>query len=101
MPTINSPEKQLALLRKQLHAQDRELLLVLKKRMLLASKIGALKAKNDWVIAQNNYWKKTVEARSKLAQKLGLNDKLVKQLFSKIHTDSKRVQQEIITKRLK
>lgn len=101
MPTNNSPEKQLAQLRKQLHAQDRELLFILKKRMLLASKIGALKAKNDWEIAQNKYWKKTVEARSKLAQQLGLNEVLVKQLFSKIHTESKKAQQEIITKRKK
>lgn len=101
MPTINSPENQLTQLRKQIHAQDRELLMVLKKRMQLASKIGILKAKNEWDIAQNEYWEKTVEARSKLAQKLGLNEVLVKQLFSKIHTESKKAQQEIITNRKK
>ncbi len=101
MPAINTPEKQLEHLRKQLHSQDRELLLVLKKRMQLASKIGTLKAKNDWDIAQNEYWEKTVEARSKLAQKLGLNEVLVKQLFLKIHSESKKAQQEIITNRKK
>jgi len=64
--------------------------------MSIIKEIGRYKKENKVTALQINRWAQIMEDRSRLAEKLSLDDALVKAIFQLIHEDSVRQQSEIM-----
>jgi chorismate mutase len=91
-------ENKLELLRSRIDEIDHEIMEVLAQRMSIVEQIGLYKKKNKVTALQINRWAQIMEDRSRLAEKLSLDDTFVKSLFQLIHEDSVRQQSEIMDK---
>lgn len=89
-------ENKLELLRGRIDAIDHEIMEVLAQRMSIVQQIGLYKKENKVTALQINRWAQIMEDRSRLAEKLSLDDTFVKSLFQLIHEDSVRQQSEIM-----
>ena len=89
-------ENKLELLRSRIDGIDHEIMEVLAQRMNIVRQIGQYKKENKVTALQINRWTQIMEDRSKLAEKLSLDDSFVKSLFQLIHEDSVRQQSEIM-----
>ncbi len=91
-------ENKLENLRGRIDAIDHEIMEVLAQRMGIVRQIGVYKKENKVTALQINRWAQIIEDRSRLAEKLDLDDALVKAIFQLIHEDSVRQQSEIMDK---
>jgi len=91
-------ENKLENLRGRIDAIDHEIMEVLAQRMGIVKQIGVYKKENKVTALQINRWAQIMEDRSRLAEKLDLDDAFVKALFQLIHEDSVRQQSEIMDK---
>jgi chorismate mutase len=89
-------ENKLELLRSRIDMIDHEIMEVLAQRMNIVKQIGQYKKENQVTALQINRWAQIIEDRSKLAEKLSLDDTFVKSLFQLIHEDSVRQQSDIM-----
>jgi chorismate mutase len=89
-------ENKLELLRGRIDSIDHEIMEVLAQRMSIVQQIGLYKKENKVTALQINRWAQIMEDRSRLAEKLSLDDTFVKSLFQLIHEDSVRQQSEIM-----
>jgi chorismate mutase len=89
-------EDKLENLRGRIDAIDHEIMEVLAQRMGIVKQIGQYKKENKVTALQINRWAQIIEDRSRLAEKLDLDDALVKAIFQLIHEDSVRQQSEIM-----
>ena len=89
-------ENKLELLRSRIDMIDHEIMEVLAQRMNIVKQIGQYKKENQVTALQINRWAQIMEDRSKLAEKLSLDDAFVKSLFQLIHEDSVRQQSDIM-----
>ncbi len=72
-------------LRKKIDALDAQLLQLLKQRMKLVFKIGVYKKQQGIAPLDMTRWQKVVESKLLLAQKLGLNQDMVRDIYERIH----------------
>ena len=91
-------ENKLELLRGRIDAIDRESIEVLAQRMGIVRQIGVYKKENKVTALQINRWAQIIEDRSRLAEKLDLDNAFVQAIFQLIHEDSVRQQSEIMDK---
>ena len=91
-------ENKLELLRGRIDAIDHEIMEVLAQRMGIVKQIGQYKKENKVTALQINRWAQIMEDRSRLAEKLDLDDAFVQAIFQLIHEDSVRQQSEIMDK---
>ncbi len=89
-------ENKLELLRGRIDGIDHEIMEVLAQRMSIVRQIGQYKKENQVTALQINRWTQIMEDRSRLAEKLSLDDTFVKSLFQLIHEDSVRQQTDIM-----
>jgi chorismate mutase len=89
-------ENKLELLRGRIDAIDHEIMEVLAQRMGIVKQIGQYKKENKVTALQINRWAQIMEDRSRLAEKLDLDDAFVQAIFQLIHEDSVRQQSEIM-----
>ena len=89
-------ENKLESLRGRIDDIDHEIMEVLAQRMGIVRQIGQYKKENKVTALQINRWAQIMEDRSRLAEKLNLDDAFVKSLFQLIHEDSVRQQSEIM-----
>lgn len=89
-------ENKLELLRGRIDGIDHEIMEILAQRMSIVRQIGQYKKENQVTALQINRWAQIMEDRSKLAEKLSLDDTFVKSLFQLIHEDSVRQQTDIM-----
>ena len=89
-------ENKLELLRSRIDGIDQEIMEVLAQRMSIVKQIGQYKKENKVTALQINRWAQIMEDRSRLAEKLSLDDTFVKALFQLIHEDSVRQQTDIM-----
>jgi len=89
-------ENKLELLRGRIDGIDNEIMETLTQRMSIIKEIGRYKKENKVTALQINRWAQIMEDRSRLAEKLSLDDALVKAIFQLIHEDSVRQQSEIM-----
>jgi chorismate mutase len=89
-------ENKLENLRERIDSVDHEIMEVLAQRMGIVKQIGQYKKENQVTALQINRWAQIMEDRSRLAEKLSLDDSFVKALFQLIHEDSVRQQSEIM-----
>jgi chorismate mutase len=69
---------------------------ILAQRMSIVRQIGQYKKENKVTALQINRWSQIMDDRSRLAEKLSLDDTFVKALFQLIHEDSVRQQTDIM-----
>jgi chorismate mutase len=91
-------ENKLENLRARIDSIDHEIMEVLAQRMGIVKQIGEYKKENKVTALQINRWVQIMEDRSRLAEKLSLDDAFIKALFQLIHEDSVRQQSEIMDK---
>jgi chorismate mutase len=89
-------ENKLENLRARIDSIDHEIMEVLAQRMGIVKQIGEYKKENKVTALQINRWSQIMEDRSRLAEKLSLDDAFIKALFQLIHEDSVRQQSEIM-----
>lgn len=80
--------KELELLRAKLRSVDEAIIVLLAERMTISRTIGSHKKELKLKIKQPDQWEKASEARSLLANEYHVDDKLVKDLFERIHKES-------------
>ncbi len=85
-------EKKLLQIRDRIAQIDTSLLSTIKKRMILAIRIGQIKRKLDLNILDKRQEKKVKDRYLKLAKKNGLEEKFVETLCKSILRESKRLQ---------
>jgi chorismate mutase len=89
-------ENKLENLRARIDSIDHEIMEVLAQRMGIVKQIGQYKKENKVTALQINRWAQIMDDRSRLAEKLSLDDAFIKALFQLIHEDSVRQQSEIM-----
>ncbi len=89
-------ENKLENLRSRIDSIDHEIMEVLAQRMGIVKQIGQYKKENKVTALQINRWTQIMEDRSRLAEKLSLDDTFIKSLFQLIHEDSVRQQSDIM-----
>jgi chorismate mutase len=89
-------ESELNVLRGQIDRIDQEVIESLQMRMNIISKIGQAKKDNDVTPLQIHRMDELMQNRLEKAQELGLNEKYIRDLYHLIHTESVRVQSEIV-----
>jgi len=83
-------------LRGRIDEIDHEIMEVLAQRMSIVKQIGQYKKENKVTALQINRWAQIMDDRSRLAEKLSLDDTFIKSLFQLIHEDSVRQQSDIM-----
>jgi chorismate mutase len=83
-------------LRTKIDNIDRELVETLATRMAVVEKIGEYKRDNNVTTLQVKRWDDIMKNRSELAQKLGINEEFVVDVFKLVHEESIRRQTEIM-----
>jgi len=89
-------ENKLENLRGRIDEIDHEIMEVLAQRMSIVKQIGQYKKENKVTALQINRWAQIMDDRSRLAEKLSLDDTFIKSLFQLIHEDSVRQQSDIM-----
>ena len=83
-------------LRIQIDDLDNELIDVLKRRMMVAEKIGIHKKENEVTILQSNRWEELFSSRIKNGIKSGLSEEFMSKLLKAIHQESINRQTEVM-----
>lgn len=94
--TSSSVESDLAGLRGEIDDIDAELLQLLARRMEVSSRIGEYKRENNVAVVQMDRWKQILADHIAVGDSLGLNEKLVNEVFEAIHQASIQRQSTIL-----
>lgn len=89
------PAQELDNLRGQIDQLDHQLLSLLSKRMKYSHEIGKIKLENDLTLFQPDRWQQLLADRQEWAQKIGLRDYFVGELFKVIHSESIDIQKKL------
>lgn len=79
-------------IRKQFEAIDRDLLILLGKRVELSKKIAILKKEESINILQTNIWEQQLQNRLKENEAFNIDSNFLKTIFTIIHEESIRIQ---------
>lgn len=85
-------------LRNQIETIDKELLILLSKRMHLSKEIAFVKNENKENIVQLNVWRFQLENRLLENNKLNIDTEFLIRIFSMIHEESIRIQNQEVDK---
>jgi chorismate mutase len=88
----------LEILREEMDFVDNTLLEVIEKRIELTKKLGEYKKNHNMTILQVNRWQQVLEDRLKQAHYLGLDAKLVKEIYQLLHNQSVKIQSDLLNK---
>ena len=84
-------------LRAQIDILDENLLYTLGSRMGVSRKIGAYKRDHNVAILQMSRWDQLLGAMKEKAREYGLSEKFIEDVFSAIHEESVRTQNEVLS----
>jgi chorismate mutase len=85
-------------LREEMDFVDNTLLEAIGKRIELIKKLGDFKKSHNMTILQVNRWQQVLEDRLKQAHYLGLDEKLVKDIYQLLHNQSVKIQSDLLNK---
>jgi chorismate mutase len=85
-------------LREEMDSADNALLEAIDKRIEITRKLGDYKKSHNMTILQVNRWQQLLEDRLRQAQHLGLDKKLVKDIYQILHNQSVKIQSELLNK---
>lgn len=74
---------------------DKSIINLLTERMRVVSKVGRYKKENDIPALDATRWQQVISAKKKLAAENGLSQKLVSDLYERIHQESLRLEKAI------
>jgi chorismate mutase len=97
LPTSSEFIDILESLREKIDSLDLQLLELLSQRMDIVKKIGEYKLENNVAIIQLRRWEAMIKSRVEVGQKLGLDEKYVKDLLRLVHKESIRKQAQILS----
>ncbi|PKP34334.1 MAG: 3-deoxy-7-phosphoheptulonate synthase, partial [Bacteroidetes bacterium HGW-Bacteroidetes-15] len=97
LPTSTEFIDLLESLREKIDSLDLQLLELLSQRMDIVKKIGEYKLDNNVAIIQLRRWETMIKTRVELGEKLGLDEKYVKDLLRLVHKESIRKQAQILS----
>lgn len=86
---------QLDKLREQINFHDDELIALIRSRMNIAERIGALKKENQVTVLQNNRWNEILQKSIEKGTKLNLSDEFIRSLMELLHLESIRIQNQV------
>lgn len=90
----------LEMLREQINKADEQLLQSLWWRIDIVRRIGEYKKANKLEILQMNRWEDLLKQRLALAKSMGLNTDFITKMYTIIHEEAIRVQQEIVSEHM-
>ena len=88
----------IAQLRARIDILDENLLEILKSRMAVSEEIGHFKKEHNIAILQTRRWDELLDDMIRKGDAEGLNEQFLRNLFSAIHEESIRVQNDILMK---
>ncbi len=91
-------EEILNMLRMEIDSADTALLEILLRRTEIASKIGEYKKSHNMTILQLHRWQYLLEDRLEQARKLGVDEKLVKEIYQLLHNRALKIQSDLLNK---
>jgi chorismate mutase len=83
-------------LREEMDSVDNILIEAIGKRIELTKRLGEYKKSYNMTILQANRWKQVLDDRLKQAQYLGLDEKLVKEIYQLLHNQSVKIQSQML-----
>jgi chorismate mutase len=83
-------------LREEMDLVDNTLLETIGKRIELTKELGNYKKNHNMTILQVNRWQQVLEDRIKQAHHLGLDEKLVKEIYQLLHNQSVKIQSQML-----
>ncbi|HLE48614.1 MAG TPA: chorismate mutase [Patescibacteria group bacterium] len=83
-------------LRIQIDENDVALVSIISKRIELVKKVGILKKENKIIPLDQNRWDKVIKNRIEIGRKLGLSEKLILDIFERLHEESLTIESQII-----
>lgn len=86
---------QLDKLREQINFHDDELIALIRSRMNIAERIGALKKENQVTVLQNNRWNEILQKSIEKGTKLNLSDEFIRSMMELLHLESIRIQNQV------
>jgi len=89
----------LDLMRREIDEIDWALLEILQRRAEIATKMGHHKKSHNMTILQVNRWQELLENRLQNARNLGIDEKMVKEIYQLLHKQSFRIQSELLNKK--
>ena len=75
---------------------DDTLLETIGKRIELTKKLGDYKKSHNMTVLQVNRWQQVLEDRIRQAEYLGLDEKLVKEIYQLLHNQSVKIQSQML-----
>ena len=83
-------------LRIQIDENDVALVSIISKRIELVKKVGIVKKENKIIPLDQNRWDKVIKNRIEIGRKLGLSEKLILDIFERLHEESLTIESQII-----
>ena len=90
---------ELEILRKKIDILDSELLSILSQRLDIVKQIAEIKINNNLTVLQLGRWQEVLNNRIDIAGNMGLSAEFTQKLLEHIHTESVRIQDEIMNKK--
>lgn len=85
-------------LREEMDTADDALLEAIGRRIRITKELGMYKKSHNMTILQVNRWQQVLEDRLRQAYHLGLDEKLVKDIYQILHNQSVKIQSELLNK---
>ncbi len=88
----------LNMLRREIDEVDWALLEILQRRTEITTKMGHYKKSHNMTILQVNRWQELLENRLQKARNLGIDEKMVKDIYQLLHKQSFKIQSDLLNK---
>lgn len=90
-----NPDNELSTLRRKIDLVDGQLLSLLGERVNLVKQVGKYKNAQGLPSLDETRWQQVLRSRTEQGRNFGLSDSLVEGIFTKIHDDALRIEDEI------
>lgn len=86
-------EKLLKNYREQISSLDKEIIYLLSRRFIIVNEIWNIKKQENTPVLQKDIWEKLLSENIEKAQELGLEIKLIEDIWNRIHEESLRIEE--------
>lgn len=86
-------EKLLKNYREQISSLDKEIIYLLSRRFIIVNEIWNIKKQENIPLLQKDIWEKLLSENIEKAQELGLEIKLIEDIWNRIHEESLRIEE--------
>lgn len=86
-------EKLLKNYREQISSLDKEIIYLLSRRFIIVNEIWNIKKQENIPVLQKDIWEKLLSENIEKAQELGLEIKLIEDIWNRIHEESLRIEE--------